>query len=88
MAVHHISENAYLQYFIGEKEYTSKCPFTAVSMTRFQKRISVEDIQEIIEMTIPQKKKTSEKKDEKTNTKNTDDNPSNGTDADTRGSDS
>ena len=27
--VRHVSENPYLQYFLGMKEYTSKCPFGA-----------------------------------------------------------
>ena len=36
--VRHINENPYLQYFIGLKEYTSKCPFGASTMVEFRKR--------------------------------------------------
>lgn len=38
--VRHISENPYLQYFLGLKEYTSKCPFGASTMVEFRKRPS------------------------------------------------
>lgn len=36
--VRHVSENPYLQYFLGLKEYTSKCPFGASTMVEFRKR--------------------------------------------------
>lgn len=51
--VKHISENPYLQYFIGMKEYGSSCPFGASTMVAFRKRFSAEDIAEILEATIP-----------------------------------
>ena len=51
--VKHISENPYLQYFIGMKEYGSTCPFGASTMVAFRKRFSPEDIAEIMEATIP-----------------------------------
>ena len=51
--VKHISENPYLQYFIGMKEYGSSCPFGASTMVAFRKRFSPEDIAEILEATIP-----------------------------------
>jgi hypothetical protein len=36
--VRHVSENPYLQYFLGMKEYSSKCPFGASTMVEFRKR--------------------------------------------------
>jgi ribosomal protein L34E len=51
--VKHVSENPYLQYFLGMKEYSSKCPFGASTMVEFRKRFSEEDIAEILEMSIP-----------------------------------
>lgn len=36
----HISENPYLQYFIGLKEYSDTCPFGASTMVAFRKRFS------------------------------------------------
>ena len=53
--VKHIAENPYLQYFVGEKEYTNRCPFGASTMVEFRKRFSDEDIAAIMEMTIPRK---------------------------------
>ena len=52
--VKHISENPYLQYFIGMKEYGSKCPFGASTMVAFRTRFSEEDIARILEATIPE----------------------------------
>ena len=51
--VKHVSENPYLQYFIGEKEYSHRCPFGASTMVEFRKRFSEEEIAAILEMTIP-----------------------------------
>lgn len=51
--VRHISENPYLQFFIGLKEYSDNCPFGASTLVAFRKRFSEEDIAEIIEQTIP-----------------------------------
>lgn len=51
--VRHVSENPYLQYFIGMKEYGDSCPFGASTMVAFRKRFSEEDLAEIVEMTIP-----------------------------------
>ncbi len=42
--VRHISENPYLQFFLGLKEYTSKCPFGASTMVEFRKRFPPEAI--------------------------------------------
>lgn len=52
--VRHISENPYLQYFIGLKEYSDACPFGASTMVAFRKRFSQEDIAAILEASIPQ----------------------------------
>lgn len=52
--VRHISENPYLQYFIGLKEYRDVCPFGASTMVAFRKRFSQEDIAAILEASIPQ----------------------------------
>lgn len=46
--VRHVSENPYLQYFLGLKEYTSKCPFGASTMVEFRKRFSPEVIAELL----------------------------------------
>lgn len=51
--VRHVSENPYLQYFIGMKEYGDSCPFGASTMVAFRKRFSDADLAEILEMTIP-----------------------------------
>lgn len=51
--VKHISENPYLQYFIGMKEYTDACPFGASTMVAFRKRFTETDLAEINEMIIP-----------------------------------
>lgn len=51
--VRHVSENPYLQYFIGMKEYGDICPFGASTMVAFRKRFSEEDMAEIMEMAIP-----------------------------------
>ena len=51
--VRHVSENPYLQYFLGMKEYRDACPFGASTMVAFRKRFSEADIAEILEMTIP-----------------------------------
>ena len=53
--VRHVSENPYLQYFIGMEEYSHKCPFGASTMVAFRKRFSEEDIAAILEMIIPPK---------------------------------
>ncbi len=42
--VRHVAENPYLQFFLGLKEYTSKCPFGASTMVEFRKRFPPEAI--------------------------------------------
>jgi len=47
--VRHVSENPYLQYFLGLKEYTSKCPFGASTMVEFRKRFSPQAIAALLD---------------------------------------
>lgn len=44
-----ITENPYLQYFMGMPGFTSEAPFTAPALVYFRKRLSVEDINRINE---------------------------------------
>lgn len=55
-----ITENPYLQYFIGLKEFQTEPPFDVSLMTYFRKRISSDSIKEINEQTI---KRNDKKKD-------------------------
>lgn len=48
----HISENPYMQYFLGYKEFSLERPFDQSMMTHFRKRISQEFIMEITEKTF------------------------------------
>lgn len=48
-----MSENPYLQYFIGMKEYGDSCPFGASTMVAFRKRFSEEELAEYYEVGIP-----------------------------------
>lgn len=47
--VKEITENPYLQYFLGMPAFTSEAPFTAPALVYFRKRLSVEDINQINE---------------------------------------
>jgi IS5 family transposase len=58
----HVSENPYLQYFLGMKAYGSKCPFGASTMVEFRKRFPPESIAAILEASIP-KEDTGKDKD-------------------------
>ena len=51
--VRHVSENPYLQYFLGLKEYTSKCPFSASTMVEFRKRFPPEAIATLLAASAP-----------------------------------
>ena len=62
--VRHISENPYLQYFIGLKEYTAQCPFGESTMVVFRKRLSPEDIAQINEWIIPKTQETDKKEED------------------------
>ena len=53
--VRHVSENPYLQFFLGMKEYSSKAPFGASTMVEFRKRFPPEAIATILEASIPKK---------------------------------
>lgn len=44
-----ITENPYMQYFIGRKEFSNEPPFDASMMVHFRKRFSAEDIAKINE---------------------------------------
>lgn len=56
--VRHISENPYMQYFIGLKEYTSRCPFGESTMVAFRKRFTEEELTQINEWILAARKKT------------------------------
>lgn len=51
--VRHISENPYMQYFIGLKKFTEDCPFGESTMVAFRKRFGAKDIAMINELIIP-----------------------------------
>ena len=53
-SVRHVSENPYLQYFLGLKEYTSKCPFGASTMVEFRKRFPPEAIEALLTASVPE----------------------------------
>ena len=55
--VRHVSENPYLQFFLGMKEYTSKAPFGASTMVEFRKRFPPKAVAAILEASIPKKAK-------------------------------
>lgn len=47
--VQHISENPYMQYFIGLNQFVTKAPFGASTMAKFRARIDEKDLADIIE---------------------------------------
>ena len=51
--VRHVSENPYLQYCLGLKEYTSKCSFGASTMVEFRKRFPPEAIAALLAASAP-----------------------------------
>lgn len=55
--VRHVSENPYLQYFLGMKEYTFKAPFGASTIVEFRKRFPPKAVAAILEASIPKKAK-------------------------------
>ncbi len=61
--VRHVSENPYLQYFLGMKEYTSKAPFGASTMVEFRKRFPPKAVAAILEASIPKKAKKKDDED-------------------------
>ena len=50
--VQQITENPYLQYFIGLREYQIQKPFTPVAMVKFRKRFSAKRMEKINELII------------------------------------
>lgn len=50
--VRHVSENPYIQYFIGMKEYSSRCPVGESTLVAFRKRVSEEMLCEINDMLL------------------------------------
>lgn len=59
-----ISENPYLQYFIGLEEYQDKLVFDASSLVYFRKRFTLEILQEINELICYNQEPTNSKKDD------------------------
>ncbi|MGL5243623.1 MAG: IS5 family transposase, partial [Sarcina sp.] len=59
-----ISENPYLQYFIGLKEFQTKAPFGASTMVEFRKRISDEMILEMNNAILEESNSEKDNKDD------------------------
>jgi len=57
-----ITENPYLQYFIGLHEFQEKAPFDASSMTHFRKRFDADFINDLNEQMVQKQQKTSSDK--------------------------
>ncbi len=51
--VRHVSENPYLQFFLGMKAYTNQCPFGASTMVEFRKRFPPETISALLKASVP-----------------------------------
>lgn len=51
--VRHVSENPYLQFFLGMKSFTSKCSFGASTMVEFRKRFPPKAIAAILAASVP-----------------------------------
>lgn len=80
--VRHVSENPYLQYFLGMKEYASECPFGASTMVEFRKRFSPEAIAELLEASTPKALKEESKENNSNPDHRTDDESSEDEDTD------
>ena len=63
--VKEITENPYLQYFMGMSAFSSKPPFTPPSLVHFRKRLSVEEINRINDDFLMTAEPTPEHEDEK-----------------------
>jgi IS5 family transposase len=59
-----ITENPYLQYFLGLPEFTEKEPFDPSTMTHFRKRISREMIDQVNEWIVEEQRSSSPKDDD------------------------
>ena len=55
--IQHISENPYMQFFIGLKEYTSRCPFGESTLVAFRKRFTEDELAQINEWILEARKK-------------------------------
>ncbi len=60
--VKHISENPYLQFFVGMKEYGA-CPFGASTLVAFRKRFGEEDIATLLEASVPKEEEKDDSDD-------------------------
>ncbi len=60
--VKHVSENPYLQFFIGMKEY-GPCPFGASTLVAFRKRFSEEDMAALLEASVQKEEKKDDPND-------------------------
>lgn len=60
-----ITENPYLQYFIGLHEFQEKAPFDASSMTHFRKRFDADFINDLNERIVQKQQETSSQKQSK-----------------------
>ena len=72
-AVEIISENPYMQYFIGLEKYEQRSPFDSSMMTHFRKRFNAQDIKDIDELLHS----TTRKKSDASNDDSDDEPPSN-----------
>ena len=68
-----ISENPYMQYFIGLEKYEQRSPFDSSMMTHFRKRFNAQDIKDIDELLHS----TTRKKSDASNDDSDDEPPSN-----------
>lgn len=62
--IEQIKENPYLQYFIGQEEYSSAAPFDASMMVHFRKRLDSGTMKEINDLIATGKTRKTEKEDE------------------------
>jgi hypothetical protein len=80
--VQQITENPYLQYFIGFKEYQLTKPFTPVAMVKFRKRFNAKRLAKINERIVSAETKQKELQSEKKKEQDSDhDNNQNGSGA-------
>jgi len=61
--VEQISENMYMQYFLGYSSFTPKCPFDASLFVEFRKRLGMESVNAINERIISLKTRLESSKD-------------------------
>ena len=61
--VEQISENMYMQYFLGYSSFTPECPFDASLFVEFRKRLGMESVNAINERIIALKTSLESSKD-------------------------